>query len=83
MTRMRVLLREEELTAKNRLLNLDGKKIERSAEALLNLMVLSLSPKTKKLVSIKVWLVYRDGSFWLGVAITRRLHDVWYCRLYW
>jgi hypothetical protein len=45
MTRMRVLLREEELTAKNRLLNLDGRKIDRSAEALLNLMVLFLSPK--------------------------------------
>lgn len=71
---MRVLLREEELIAEDRLRNLDGKKIERSAEALLNLMVLSLSPKTKKLYSI---------IDWLGVAIARRLHDVWYCGIYW
>jgi hypothetical protein len=35
-TRMRVLHREVGLTAENRLLDLDGGKIDRSAEALLN-----------------------------------------------
>jgi hypothetical protein len=43
LTRMRVLPREEELTTENRMLVLDGGKIDRSAEALLNRMVLPLS----------------------------------------
>jgi hypothetical protein len=43
---MRVLLRREELTAENRLRNLNGRKIERSAEALLNLKVRFFLPRT-------------------------------------
>jgi len=48
MTRMRVLHREVELTAENRPLTLDGGKIERSAEALLNRTVLTLSRRSYK-----------------------------------
>jgi hypothetical protein len=51
MTRMRVLPREEKLTTVNGLQTLDGGKIERSAEALLNQTVLSLSLTTNKMIS--------------------------------
>jgi hypothetical protein len=53
---MRVLLREEELTTENRMLVLDGGKIDRSAEALLNQTVLPLSlyRSSKRLLELAI-----------------------------